>query len=383
MVASIKILHICLSGQYIDGWGYQENLLPHYLSKQGTENIVITSANHFPSYLPARKIEEIKAKGVDYLFDGVRIIRIPTKNPTESLAFAPSLYSVICDVAPDVIFHHGVVFSTLEIVRRYIKKHSATLFIDNHADELNMSHNAIWRFVYHKIANRLACQRILPFVKTFYGVSPGRCNFLKKYYSIPSNKVSLLPIGADDELANQIPSKNELRKKYGFNVNDKIVVSGGKMGHYKGTENLIEAFEDLKNSYPNLKLLLFGKFEDKETEQLANNIKDVSVHGWCDRMKTIELLKMSDIACWPIHHTTLIEDAVACATPLVLRKTGNTEHLVIGNGELVANGSKDELVNAFSKILENRDEYIAAARKLQEKYSYENIAKEVVNDCTL
>lgn len=373
MVASIKILHICLSGQYIDGWGYQENLLPHYLSKQGTENIVITSANHFPSYLPARKIEEIKAKGVDYLFDGVRIIRIPTKNPTESLAFAPSLYSVICDVAPDVIFHHGVVFSTLEIVRRYIKKHSATLFIDNHADELNMSHNAIWRFVYHKIANRLACQRILPFVKTFYGVSPGRCNFLKKYYSIPSNKVSLLPIGADDELANQIPSKDELRKKYGFNVNDKIVVSGGKMGKDKGTDVLISVVEKIP-----CRLVLFGSFSDDETKSKAEKSHNTMVFGWCDRVRTLELLRLADVACWPVHHTTLIEDAVSVETPLLVRKTENTSHLVDGNGMWTSVGTLQcDLNTFFTKDSFSLKESAKAKRK---EISYAAIAKRLLSE---
>ncbi|MDO4800667.1 MAG: glycosyltransferase [Prevotellaceae bacterium] len=373
MATSLKILHVCLSGQYIDGWGYQENLLPHYLSKQGTENIVITSANHFPSYLPARKIEEIKAKGVDYLFDGVRIIRIPTKNPTDSLTFAPSLYKTICDVAPDVIFHHDVVFSTLETVRHYAKEHSVILFVDNHADELNMSHNAIWRYVYHKIANRFACHRILPFVKTFYGVSPGRCNFLKKYYSIPSDKISLLPIGADDELAEQIPSKDELRKKYGFNMKDRIVVSGGKMGKDKGTDVLISVTEIIP-----CKLVLFGSFSDDETKEKANQSPHTRFFGWCDRVRTLELLRLADVACWPIHHTTLIEDAVSVETPLLVRQTGNTIHLVDGNGNWInLNSLQSDLKSFFSM---DSASLAIAAKKKKEEIAYSAIAHKIITD---
>lgn len=369
----MRILHICLSGQYIDGWGYQENLLPHYLSKQGVENIVITSANHFPSYLPARKIEEIKAKGVDYLFDGVRIIRIPTKNPTESLAFAPSLYKTICDVAPDVIFHHDVVFSTLETVRHYVKKHHTTLFIDNHADELNMSHNVIWCFVYHKIANRLACQRILPFVKTFYGVSPGRCDFLKKYYSIPSDKIALLPIGADDDLTKQISSKDELRKKYGFDVNDRIVVSGGKMGKDKGTDVLISVTEKIQ-----CKLVLFGSFSDDETKDKANQSPLTRFFGWCDRVRTLELLRLADVACWPIHHTTLIEDAVAVGTPLLVRKTGNTSHLVHGNGIWTSVDTLQKDIESFF-LMDNASVQVAAAT-IKQEIAYSSIAGRIISD---
>ena len=54
----MRIVHICISAPYIDGWGYQENLLPRYLQKAGTENYVIASMNDFPVYLkPEAKAE--------------------------------------------------------------------------------------------------------------------------------------------------------------------------------------------------------------------------------------------------------------------------------------------------------------------------------------
>lgn len=369
----MRILHICLSGNYIDGWGYQDNLLPQYLSIVGTENVVVASENHFPSYLPVAKIEEIKAKGVEYGFEGVRVLRIPTKNPTESLAFAPSLYKTICKVAPDVIFHHDVVFSTLEVVRKYVRKHSVTLFVDSHADELNISHNATWRIIYHRIANRLACHRILPYVKTFYGVSPGRCAFLKKYYSIPSDKVSLLPIGADDILAKQIPSKNEVRRKYGFAENDRIVVSGGKMGKDKGTDVLITVAESIP-----CKLVLFGSFSDEKTRNMAEESPCTKIWGWCDRIHTLELLRLADVACWPVHHTTLIEDAVSVETPLLVRHTGNTSHLVDGNGLWTSLNSLPSDLKSFFSI--DAILLAKAAKKKKEEISYSTIAQKIISD---
>lgn len=369
----MKILHICLSGQYIDGWGYQENLLPHYLTTVGTENVVVASADYFPAYLSEDKVEEIKWKGTDYIYDGVRIIRIPTKNPTDSLAYAKSLYKTICDVKPDVIFHHDVVFSTLESVRRYVLEHPVTLFIDNHADELNMSHNVIWRFVFHKFANRLACHRILPYVKTFYGVSPGRCDFLMKYYSIPSENVTLLPIGADVELARNLPPKNELRRKYGFDENERIIISGGKMGKDKGTDALISALETLP-----YKLVLFGSFSDDETRKKAEESPYTRIFGWCDRRCTLELLRLADVACWPVHHTTLIEDAVSVETPLLIRKTGNTRHLVEGNGLWTSLNSLQSDLKSFISM--DPASLAIAAKKKKKDISYFTIAKKVIDD---
>lgn len=369
----MKIVHICLSGQYLDGWGYQENLLPYYLQKEGVENIVIASANYFPSFLATEKREEIVSKGFDYEYNGVRILRIPTKNPTESVAFAPSLYRMLCKIKPDVIFHHDVVFSTLGSVRRYVRNHSLTLFIDNHSDEINISHKVLWNFVYHKVANKWACFKIQPYVKAFYGVSPGRCDFLQKYYSINPERISLLPIGADVERAAHISSKEVLRRKYGFSCNEKIVVSGGKMGKDKGTDVLIEAVEKLSN-----KLVLFGSFSDEMTKVKAEESSCTRVFNWCDRTQTLELLRLADVACWPVHHTTLIEDAISVETPILVRKTGNTSHLMNGNGMWTHVDSLKTDLEAFFSI--DIKEFKEAAKAKKEEISYSTVAKKILSD---
>ena len=46
----MKIVHICMIA-YIDGWGYQDNLLPEYMANAGHDVVVITNNNKFPSYL--------------------------------------------------------------------------------------------------------------------------------------------------------------------------------------------------------------------------------------------------------------------------------------------------------------------------------------------
>lgn len=369
----MKIVHICLSGQYIDGWGYQENLLPHYLHMAGTENIVVTSSNSFPAYVKSDTIKDIISKGRDYEYDGVRIIRIPTLNPTPSLAFAPSLFRTIEEIGPDVIFHHDVVFTTLGSIRRYVRKHPAVLFVDNHADELNMSRHALWNLIYHKIANRAACMHILPYVKFFYGVTPARCAFLEKYYVIPSSKISLLPIGADIQKSDSILSKDDLRVKYGFGLDDRIVVSGGKMGKNKGTDILISAVSSI-----GCKLVLFGSFSDIGTLNRAENTENVTVFNWCDREKTLELLKLADVACWPVHHTTLIEDAVSVQTPLLVRETGNTRHLVKGNGMWTSVDTlRDDLTSFFSA---DYSKFLHAAMLMKKEISYETIARRVIDD---
>lgn len=381
----MKIVHICISAPYIDGWGYQENLLPRYLQKAGTENYVIASMNDFPVYLKPEVKAEIMSKGTDYQIDGIQVRRIKTKQLTTSLLVAKGLSKVLDEIHPDVLFHHNFNCTSLVTAARYAKKKGIPFMVDNHADIINISHNKLWALVYYRLLIGLSCKLIRKTITTAYGVTRARCDFMHDWYGVPKDKIKLLPIGADTDQADTIPSKESLRGKYGFQKEDFIVVSGGKMGVGKGTNQLIDTVEELKSNFQNIRLVLFGVFEDNGTLQQAQSSDVVSVHGWCDREKTLELLKMADVACWPIHHTTLIEDAVSVCTPIIVRKTGNTEHLVEKNGMWVDGETKESLKTAVLSFLSNQDEtqksdLHSACEKMKNQISYDTIAEKLLKD---
>lgn len=377
----MKIVHICLSAPYVDGWGYQENLLPEYLQKNGVENHIITSNDNLPVYLNKEMKEEIVKKGNIYIIGEIKIHKIKGKKITTSMLVPYGLMDKLKEIAPDVIFHHNVSVTTLPIVSKYAKKHKCKLFADNHADEINMSKNKLWILLYYKFLSRLACRIRRNVFTRFYGVTYSRCDFINKYFGVSKDKIELLPIGADTDLADTLKSKKELRDKYGFSNEEKIVVSGGKMGIDKGTYDLINAIEELRSEHK-IRLILFGKFEDADTQELAKSKSFIVQHGWCDRIKTLELLKLADVACWPIHHTTLNEDAIAVETPLIIRKTDTTRHLVDGNGMWLESGNKNELKNAITSFYASKEENFAQIRqscKIKKEYlSYNNISHTII-----
>lgn len=380
----MKIVHVEISAPFIDNWGYQENLLPKYLQKIGIENYIIASANIFPAYLKQEVIDGIKAKGTDYIMDGIRVKRIHIKKISSSFLFTKGLMQALKEIKPDIIFHHNFNCTSMPISARYAKKHNIPMVCDNHADSINMSKNKLWVWFYYKFMIRMSIQLHKHQIFKAYGVTHSRCNFIHDYYGLSRDKIEFLPIGADVDLAETINSVSELRYKYGYQESDYVVVSGGKMGKEKGTDNLIYAIEELQSLYPQLKLVLFGKFEDDETLTQANNSGNVTLHGWCDRTKTLELLKMANVACWPIHHTTLIEDAVAVCTPVINRKTATSEHLIDGNGVWIKTGSKDEIKNALVQMLTQngleKQKMILSCEKMKQIISYDTISKRVLND---
>ena len=383
----MKIVHICFSG-YIDGWGYQENLLPAYQARASHNVFVISSANHYPTYLKEEELKAIQTKGTEYDCDGVTIFRLKTHVHIGSLVlFSPGLCRLLRKIQPDIIFHHDISVPSLFKIVFYKLGHSKTkIVVDNHADEINQTKKRLWYLLYYRIFTRLGLKLVSPFVTKYYGVTPGRCEYLNKVFGAPQLKIKLLPIGGDVDLVQSIEyDSNILKKKYGIHVEENVIVSGGKMGLDKGTKSLIEAFKNLKKKYPMLSMILFGQFSDEATRIMAETTNGIYTFGWCDRQTTIELLKLSDVACWPIHHTTLIEDALACAVPLILRKTGNTSHSIENNGEFVVSGGVDELEKAISTILfeGHYDVYRSNAIVMQDKYSYRKIAQNVIDDCCI
>jgi hypothetical protein len=98
------------------------------------------------------------------------------------------------------------------------------------------------------------------------------------------------------------------------------------------------------------------------------------------------VLKVADVACWPIHHTTLIEDAVSVCTPLILRKTGTTEHLIEGNGVWIEHGTKDEIKQSILHLLnrmQQHNDFYPACMNLRDTISYQTVAKKVLNDISI
>lgn len=376
----MKILHICISNTYIDNWGYQENLLSRYLVKEGVENYIIGSDRHFPPYFSQENIAEIQKQGRRYMADDSEVTRIRTTRLSQLFILPHGLLKEIERIKPDAILHHNVNCTSLIVAARYCRKHSIPLFADNHVDELNMTPNKLWAFIIHKVLIRATCHQYLNTVSRYYGVTQARCDFLKKYYRLPEDKVSFLPIGADEDLAAEVPSIEELRGKYGYAEHDFVIVSGGKMDQRKGTDRLIRAVDIIVKEHPEVKLGLFGKITGDVTQTLADRSPVVRQYGWCDRMKSLELLKIADVVCWPIHHTTLCEDAIAVGSPLILRKTKTTEHLIDGNGLWLKEGTEEELIEALNTIMAYTPEQKAQMREASQRkllaISYRSVARQ-------
>ena len=371
----MKIVHI--SQNYIEGWGYQENLLPLYQKRAGHDVVVISDYSHL-KYIQNRELaNQIAQKGMEYEYDRIKIYKIKTVLSTSSTSFfCKGLYRILEQECPDMIFHHNVNTSTLPVAARYKRRHPhVKLYADNHADWINESKNKLWHKVFYDTLIPWQVRRLGDSVDYYIGVSPLRCQYLEKVFKVPEDKIRFLPIGCDTNGTSQvIGNRKQLRKQYQLDQDAFVVVSGGKLDRLKGTLSLIDACEIVKSKMANLYLVLFGKI-DEDVKKATQGREWVRVEGWCDRIKTLSLLKMADVACWPLLHTTLIEDSVASGIPLVVKMSDNVSHFAKAQtGVFLEKGDTDELVGALIEVKTNASFYQDNAIKASEKYSYATLA---------
>lgn len=374
----MKIVNICISAPYIEGFAYQENILTDYFLDAALDTIIIGS-NILPSYVKSKRIEP----GI-YFDNGKKIIRINCFKISNEFIIPTKIYKHLKQERPDIIFHHNLNCTSLIISTIYkIFNPTTTLLVDNHADLLNCSQNKLWQLIYHRILVRASAKFSSLFASKFYGVTYSRCDYLHDIYGIKKNKIKFLPIGTDVNTADLLTEdKTILRKKFNIPINTFIFVTGGKMSAGKGTDKLMKSIIEMHSIHPNIILLLFGSVDDKLSTEMKNIPDYIIYKGWCDRLKSLNMLKLADVAVWPIHHTTLIEDAISVNTPILIRKTRTTEHLVDGNGLFIDSLEYSELyfkMNRIMQFLPDKD-CENACEIIKQKLSYKSIVREVLSD---
>lgn len=370
----MKVVHITL--HYLDGWGYQDNLLPLYQQRSGVSVTVAADNRHFPHSMAPGERQAILDKGDVYMDGPLRVRKFGTALTSRDSALVCSgLGRILREEEPDLIFHHGLHLPTFRVACRYARRHPrCVLMADSHADPFNASRHFLWRALYGRLVLRLLVRTAGRQVDRFYGVTPLRCDYLISEYGVPADKVRLLPLAGDDRgLSVDAVSA---RRSFGIAEDAFLVVSGGRMGPGKGTDRLVRAWQRLRPSHPGLKLLLFGSME--EPFPLPEGVR---VLGWCDREKTLSILSMADVAVWPFFHTTLMEDAIVCGTPVIGKDSGNVTHYrEDGLGLFLETASVDEIAAALERMLREAPSFRARVKAHRERYTYAALVAQLEND---
>lgn len=385
-----RVLHICLAINYLEGWAYQENMLPAAHKELGYDVHIIAAEQYYDEH---KKIIVNRSLGEYVNNDGVvvHILKGVTMNYSLNriLPKVKGLYKAIEAISPDVIFWHGLdpcSYNSYQ-VSWYKKKHpEVKLFADCHADYYNRRFSdhplkckidvlisRFWYFPFFKQANKI------------WGTTPWREVFLKKEYHLADNKVGCLIMGADDKhIVGK--DKNEvrplIRERYSIPQNAFLIVSGGKLDSRKNLHLLCSAV--IKIGEP-VHLLLFGK-PTPDMEPIYNSFKDcnnITQIGWIDGSSTYDLFLAADLACFPGSHSVLWEQSVACAVPGIYKYWDYMTHVnECGNAVFINDITERTLEEEVLSVL-NTEKYNRmneAAKQCASHFLMSDIARKAIEE---
>lgn len=382
----MKIMHLMLACFYIDNYSYQENLLPKYHKMQGNDVEIVASLYSFDENGKGIWIE----KGSKYVNEyGIPVTRLEFANSlgAKRLRKYIGLADELNRFKPDILFIHGVQFSDISVVVKYLKGNRGTVvYIDNHSDFSNSATNWVSKHIQHEIIWKHYAQMVNPYVKKFYGVLPARVDFLINEYKLPKDKVELLVMGADDESvknADNPEAIKSLRSKYGIREDDFLIMTGGKIDRWKTqTLLLMEAVSKIDDE--KIKLIVFGSVTQElkaKVEALADGEK-VQYIGWIQAKDSYQYFAAADLVVFPGRHSVFWEQVSAQGIPMLVKYWDGTTHVDLGgNVEFLKNDSVDEIKRAIQKVREE-DNYDKMKKVAMEKgracFAYSEIAKRSV-----
>ena len=377
----MRIVHICLGCFYVEGMGYQENIITKIHAQQGNEVYVLTTDFAFNG-----KGEAIIKEKKEYCNEyGVRVkILERSKGFIARYGKYDGLYNELVSLNPEIVFVHGGNFIGLKEVTKYCKKHSCKYYIDQHGDYYNSSVNNLKGYIIYKWLYGFNMRRAVPFVEKYWGVTPWRCQYLNDVIGIPKEKIDLLIMGGDDEKIrfNDIPRlRKDIREELSLTDKDFVVVTGGKIDRTKNIHLLMRAVSELEGK---AKLIVFGQ-PNNEMENIINELsKDGNIRflGWIPSDKAYDYFLASDLAVFPGTHSVLWEQACACGIPGVFKDWEGMHHVDTGgNCEFLHKDSTEEIKEVISEIIGDKEKYNemkCVAEESKKDFFYSEIAKKAI-----
>ena len=387
----MKIVHVLIgSGFFNEKYAYQDNILPKYHRKAGHEVTIIAPTYSGIDKLTGKLLSV--SEGISWLGDGTKLVRIkPDLSDflTEHLHLYKGMAKAVENEHPDLIFAHAVSSMNYRFFCGYIKKHpEVKIVFDNHADWVNSCHNWVSKAYSRYLLRPFMVNGIQKITDFFYGVTPARCDFLHEMYGIPKDKIHLLPLGADDEemhFDKKDYIRKEVRKKYGIEKNDFLIVTGGKIDPLKNIHVLAESVS--RSEFKNIKMLIFGSIREDLKATFDELVSErIQCIGWVPSNEVYRYFYSADIVMFPGLHSVLWEQAVASQVPCAFSRIKGFEHVDVGGNCVLMEGKN---VDYYQKLIERlyndkifyKKLYENAQTNKSQRFLYSHIAQKVIDDC--
>jgi glycosyltransferase involved in cell wall biosynthesis len=208
---------------------------------------------------------------------------------------------------------------------------------------------------------------------------------LQKYFY----KVTIIPNGVDCNLFKPVTNVRELKQKYGFKLNIKIILFVGSLDSYKGCEYLFNSFFEIQKIIEDIHLIFVGKGpleKSLKKNAIDHNISEnISFVGYVNDQDLPSYYAMADVfvlpSISPLEGFGIVQlEAMATGKPVITTTIPGVSE--VDPEELatihVPPKNIQALSNALIRVLQDenlKNRLGENGRKLViEKYSWEKLA---------
>jgi glycosyltransferase involved in cell wall biosynthesis len=348
----MKIVHLCLSCFYIDGYAYQENELVAQNVVDGHDVLVIASTETFGADRRLTYLNPGKYLGTD----GAMVIRLPYRSwlphfLMRKLRAHPGVYALLEEEKPDVILFHGLCGWELTAAAKYRKAHPYTkLYVDSHEDFNNSARSFVSRYVLHSAYYRPIARYCLAAIDKILCISVDTINFVCDYYKFPSSKIEFYPLGGKVFVDSDFYEiRLATREQYEIETDQVLFVQSGKIDRTKKLLESLHAFLEVND--PRFYFIIVGHLQDEisaEVESLINNDVRIRFVGWKTPDELRRLLCAADIYVQPGTQSATMQMSLCCRCAVILEDVPSHKPFVDGNGWLI--GKQLSLDEAFNEV---------------------------------
>ena len=219
------------------------------------------------------------------------------------------------------------------------------------------------------------------------GVSEAVCEFLKH---LGATNIQLVHNGIDTTTFKKKEDTN-CRQKLGISNDAMVITFVGRLIYAKGVQDLISAFSKMKDTAPEVKLLIVGDGPYRANlEKLAHQTdchSSILFLGQKNQAELVEILSTTDIFVNPSYSEglpTSVMEAASIGLPIIATDVGGTREIIAMDktGILVKAGDVGQLVEELCRLRTNaklREKLGKNARIFAErKFNWDKITGEYI-----
>ncbi|SEP74930.1 Glycosyltransferase involved in cell wall bisynthesis [Virgibacillus subterraneus] len=202
-------------------------------------------------------------------------------------------------------------------------------------------------------------------------------------FKVKEEKITLLNMGVNRQVFTPM-DQEQAKHLLDIAPSSKTILFVGNIIAAKGMTELVEAYSDLKDEYPNLELHLIGAQKEPPyvrwlKGKISNeNTQDIKIHPPMKQRDIARWQAAADVFVIPSHMEgfgLVALEAMSCHTPVVGTNVGGLRYLLANNaGVLVEPKNKESLRIGIKSILKNDNfhkELIANGEEKAQKYDQE------------